>query len=173
MKNQVEVRGSTAAIKIIRRGCLVLETLVDVSDLPAIDAAFSSVSAHFCPRSENFYAIGYAWRSGSDVQERLSRFLMAAPREMVVDHINHDTMDNTRSNLRIVDVSANALNRKGPRAGSKAGYIGVSWCEVKQRWQAERRIAGVRYYLGQFRDKAEAIKRVERFNASFPGPDAA
>jgi hypothetical protein len=43
---------------------------------------------------------------------RMHRFVMAAKPWEVVDHINHDTLDNRKSNLRITDHAGNSANRK-------------------------------------------------------------
>lgn len=41
----------------------------------------------------------------------LHRLLMGSPRDMVVDHLNQQTLDNRRENLKIVTHSENMLNR--------------------------------------------------------------
>ena len=56
----------------------------------------------------------------------LHRFLLNPPKDMLVDHINGDSLDNRRQNLRIVNHQINALNRKTFRissSGVKHVYI--------------------------------------------------
>lgn len=67
----------------------------------------------------------------------LSRFLMNPPKGYWVDHINGNTRDNRRSNLRIVRPSENSRNRKA-RGSSK--YLGVSWCNTTKKWVASIKI---------------------------------
>lgn len=43
-----------------------------------------------------------------------------------VDHKDHDTLNNTRNNLRLATPSQNGMN-KGRQANNTSGYKGVSW----------------------------------------------
>jgi hypothetical protein len=56
----------------------------------------------------------------------LHRFIMNAPKGQDVDHINHDTLDNRKDNLRIVSPQENNCNRDGPFSTSKLDIRGVS-----------------------------------------------
>lgn len=50
----------------------------------------------------------------------LHRFILNAPKNKIVDHINHNKNDNRKSNLRLTDYKTNALNRlKKPKGISK------------------------------------------------------
>lgn len=62
----------------------------------------------------------------------LHRFLTECPSGYVVDHINHDTKDNRRCNLRVCTQGQNLLNKKSESnsglygiSKSKAGYYNV------------------------------------------------
>ena len=56
-------------------------------------------------------------------QYQMHREIMKAPRGVEVDHINGDTLDNRRANLRLATRSQNLANR---RAFSNTGYKGVT-----------------------------------------------
>jgi len=56
----------------------------------------------------------------------MHRLLMDAPKGLQVDHINHDTLDNRRANLRIVTNQVNNANRAGPYSSNKHGVRGLS-----------------------------------------------
>lgn len=56
----------------------------------------------------------------------LHRFIMNAPKGRQVDHINHDTLDNRRANLRVVNNQENNANRDGAYNTSRTGIRGVS-----------------------------------------------
>ena len=53
-------------------------------------------------RNKNFYA----WYG----QVKLHRFIMSTPDNLVVDHINHNSLDNRKSNLRNVSIRENNRN---------------------------------------------------------------
>jgi hypothetical protein len=53
---------------------------------------------------------GYVYKN--DTKETLHRLLTNAPKGYVVDHINHDTLDNRKSNLRVTTLSVNGYNKR-------------------------------------------------------------
>jgi len=55
----------------------------------------------------------------------LHRLITGAPKGAYVDHINHDGLDNRRTNLRICSNRQNMRNRSGVPKSSTTGYIGV------------------------------------------------
>ncbi len=73
-----------------------------------------------------------------------------------IDHINHNTLDNTRINLRAVTTQENARNQV-LRVTNKSGYKGVQQNKGNSKWIATIRDEG-RKYLGSFDDKIEAAK---------------
>lgn len=64
-----------------------------------------------------------------------------------VDHVNGDTLDNRRSNLRVVTQAENQQNR-GKRYSNKSGYKGVSWHEQRRKWAASIKVNKERLFLG-------------------------
>lgn len=70
----------------------------------------------------------------------------------VVDHINGDSLDNRKSNLRTVSQSVNACNRSSPTRG-------VIFCPEKKTrpWRASVQINGRRIALGYHQTETEAL----------------
>jgi hypothetical protein len=66
-----------------------------------------------------------------------------------VDHINHDTTDNRRSNLRIVSASQNSMNRK-PNINNTSGHSGVLTKTEGRTWYATIGVQRKRHHLGSF-----------------------
>jgi hypothetical protein len=92
---------------------------------------------------------------------RLHRVLLGATKGQCVDHINHDGLDNRRSNLRIATHAQNLMNRRkatqwgGRECSSK--YLGVSWEADKKRWLAQVRHDG-KLYRRRFKDEEGAAR---------------
>lgn len=65
-----------------------------------------------------------------------------------VDHRNRAKNDNRWENLREATVPQNLAN-SGPRASSKSGVKGVSWCRSTGKWRATITIDGKQRSLGR------------------------
>ena len=93
----------------------------------------------------------------------LHRFIINCPEDKVVDHINGDTLDNRKCNLRICSNQQNCMNANLSK-NNTSGYTGVIWHKLSQKWQSEIRVDGKHIYLGLFinlEDAIEARKQAE------------
>ena len=63
--------------------------------------------------------------NGKYSTQRMHREIMKTPNGLQCDHINHNTLDNRKSNLRNVTNSQNQMN-KSRKSGNKSGYKGVN-----------------------------------------------
>ena len=88
---------------------------------------------------------------------RMHRLITNAPKGLVVDHINHNGMDNRKANLRICTYAENSHNRRCGRRGSSK-YKGVSRCKKKELFLACIRCDGKYYHLGRFKSEIAAAK---------------
>lgn len=79
-----------------------------------------------------------------------------------VDHIDHDGLNNQKSNLRIVD---NRLNHHNRRNQGKSYLVGACWDKARNKWISYIRLEGRKTYIGRFNTEEEAhrayMKRVE------------
>jgi hypothetical protein len=92
----------------------------------------------------------------------LSRFIMdAVDPQIKVDHINHDILDNRRSNLRLCTHAENCRNRRTP-INNTSGYTGVYWAEDRNCWRAQITYNKRTMYLGSFSSKTKAAKAYNR-----------
>ena len=87
----------------------------------------------------------------------LHRFICGTPKGYVTDHIDLDTMNNRKKNLRTVTRSQNSMNRE-MQLNNKSGHNGVIWVERFSKWMAHIRKSGVQTNLGYYEDINEAVK---------------
>lgn len=99
----------------------------------------------------------YAYRTRKRSTEYLHRFLFdVTDPTLTVDHINGDTLDNRRKNLRVVSYSANQQN-KPKRHGTVSRYIGVSKRpDDKSKWRSRIRYNCREVYLGTTSSEIDA-----------------
>ena len=107
----------------------------------------------------------YCWRKNQDgyivttvdrANVFLHRLLTKAPPGFVVDHINHDTTDNRRQNLRVVTQSQNMQNAcfEGTNI---SGMVGVNWDEKMKKWHARINVNKETIQLGYYEDFDDAV----------------
>lgn len=81
----------------------------------------------------------------------MHRQIMNAPSGMVIDHINGNSLDNRKSNLRICTHRQNQQNRYTHRAGR---LVGATF--KKGKWIAKITYDNKIKYLGRFKTEIEA-----------------
>lgn len=96
--------------------------------------------------------------SGKAHTVKMHRFIMGAQPEQDVDHINHDGLDNCRSNLRLCTSTENRYNQRKQRRHTGSAYKGVTQNGQGQRWRARIALNGHRYHLGYFDTEADAAR---------------
>ena len=87
------------------------------------------------------------YQDGRSAYELLHRVIVGAQADQVVDHINGDTLDNRRENLRVCDNAENTRNRKRHR-NNALGIKGVY--RKHSGYAAQIRFNGVKHCLGIF-----------------------
>jgi hypothetical protein len=86
------------------------------------------------------------------------RLVTGAPASTTVDHINKDTLDNRKENLRLVTKSENAQNSM-PRANCTSQYKGVF--KRGDTYRAYINYKGKRIYLGSTPNEPIAASRYD------------
>jgi hypothetical protein len=72
-----------------------------------------------------------------------------------VDHINGNTLDNRKFNLRICTAAENTKNTK-LKSSNTSGYKGVAWHTGTNKWRAYIVLDNRQKHLGLFKTKEEA-----------------
>ena len=88
---------------------------------------------------------------------------MNPPKNLEVDHINNDKLDNRVSNLRVITHRQNLLNRLHLFRNNKSGYRGVSWSKGMKKWVAQITRNNKTISLGFFNDPRKAAKKYNEY----------
>lgn len=94
----------------------------------------------------------YASASVNGINTFIHRLLLSPSSGVDVDHINGDSLDNRRQNLRFATHAQNMRNT-GPKGG---GFKGVSFHKSRMWWQAHITVSGKFKYLGVYPTAVEA-----------------
>ncbi len=106
---------------------------------------------------ENYY---YGIRKVSKGKHiKIHREIMGVlDRKLYVDHINGDTLDNRKENLRVCTPEQNQFNRKKQKGNYTSIYKGVIWNKINLNWNARISCKGKRIHLGVFDNEKGAAK---------------
>lgn len=111
------------------------------------------------------YHNGYARRNvkvnGKSVSYFMHRIITNAPGKMEVDHIDGNTLNNQRKNLRVCTTSQNQANRPKSK-NNTSGYKGVSWHKKNKKWFAQVNKNGKRVFGKYFESAEEAAEAYKK-----------
>lgn len=160
MNNNFEIKGEITVIYLKIKDGTILETTISTSDLDKVKEFPNLWHAGWSKFTNSYYVIGTLPRiKGVGKNVRLHRWILDDPKGLVVDHVNHNTLDNTRKNLRLLTKSENLQNRKGAMKNNKSsGIRGVSWDKRRQKWVAYIGIKGKLKFLGYYENIQDAEK---------------
>lgn len=126
-----------------------------------VDAVdYEELSTHnWCAKwngyNEDYYAIRNAGVLPNNKRISMHRHILNISDMRIVDHINGDTLDNRRNNLRICTHQQNLFNSKR-NIKNTSGYKGVSLS--KGKWSVRYRDDGRYKYGGSFTEKNDAAQ---------------
>lgn len=114
--------------------------------------------------------LGYLISKKDNIGYKLHNVVMNITPTMnkYIDHINHNTSDNRKINLRIVSASKNQMN-KVMQKNNTSGVTGVMWHSRDQIWEARIGVNKNDIYLGRFRDFNEAVNARKKAEEKYFG----
>lgn len=128
-----------------------LVALIDEADLDAV----SQHSWHARNCKGRLYAATSDRREGYPSTLYMHRLIL--PGANRVDHINGNSLDNRRANLRDVTHRQNIANTFA-RDGGTSRFKGVHWARHAKKWSAHITVNGKGRNLGYFVDETDAAK---------------
>ena len=99
--------------------------LIDIEDVEKIQKYTWRL---YYRKGANFYAVAHLNKNDNI---RLHRYITNCPSDLVVDHINHNTLDNRKCNLRVCSQRANTLNATLSK-NNTTGFNGIQ--KVNNKW---------------------------------------
>jgi len=85
----------------------------------------------------------------------LHRFITNCPKNLIIDHLNHNGLDNRKENLKICTYNENNKNSSF-RKTNTSGFTGVTWDKESKKWRAQIRFNKKSFNLGRFSSRGEA-----------------
>ena len=115
-------------------------------------------------RNTNIY---YAERQAETVFGKrevhlMHRVIMDTPNELQVDHINHNTLDNRKQNLRLCTRSQNLANQKPQKRITSSKYKGVHWSKQSKKWCVQIKFNNKNTHIGYFKTELQAAKAYDK-----------
>jgi hypothetical protein len=157
MTNEYEIRGDVTVIFLHVSGEITCETAINTVDLHRANEFNGEWYAKWSEDSQCYYVYGSTEINGKRTMISLHRWLMNAPKNIEVDHVNNNGLDNCRSyNLRFASGSENKQNRRGAQKNSKTGIRGVSLHKPTGKWIVQVAVNGKHYYCGLYEDLKHA-----------------
>jgi len=140
------------------------EVLIDDEDFDRVNLYRWSVQK----RKNGFRAMRKP-KPGEDQNIYLHRYILNVPRGLEIDHINHNQLDNRRSNLRIVSHRQNLQSRRGNLKKS-IKFKGVSFNRRYLRpFISQITFENRNVYLGCYQNAIEAAKAYDSKAREFFG----
>lgn len=107
--------------------------------------------------------ITYARTTKDDKKIFLHRLivgLLDSPRSVCVDHIDHNGLNNVRSNLRITDQRGNNRNKRKSLTKTSSCFKGVTWVKIESNpwWARIQMPERINKSLGYYPTEVEAAQ---------------
>jgi hypothetical protein len=132
---------------------LGLSAFIDADDFAWL-SAFKWRASH-SGRSK-FYAVRSARIEGVERNLYMHRVIADAPAGYDVDHVNGNSLDNRRCNLRVCTHAQNLRNARW--RGGTSQFKGVCWHPGAKAWEAYIRLDRRKLYLGCFASEVDAAR---------------
>lgn len=161
MFNDYEIQGQVTSILLTHKRFGNMHCIIDTEDLPML-IEFNHKWHPVLLNGSHYVLTG---QRGKTVY--LHRYVMDAPKHLQVDHINHDTLDNRHSNLRLVTSQQNNQNKIKPNRDNKtSGIRGVTWDKNRGKWMSKYILDGKTNFVGRYDSLCEAEQAIKAARAN-------
>ena len=155
----IDEENEIAKIELHRKTEENIWTIIDLEDLDRVINFPYTWSPSWNDNSKTFYCHTIDYSCSKSKKIALQVFI-ANPEEdksVFIDHINHNTLDNRKENLRKTTNIYNTKHRKGKNSNNTSGYRNVAYIKRdKHPYWVQIMIDGKNTVMGKFDDVDEA-----------------
>lgn len=145
MRNKYRIEDNIVYIEVKYKE-IVMETLIDLEDFDLVNSN-GAWHAQF-DSNDIYYICGHRRINNAKKIIKIHRLIMdISDPKIKVDHINHNTLDNRKCNLRLVTDQENQFNKI---------CKGYTWNKREQKWRAYIKTNGKEKHLGYFFNENDA-----------------
>lgn len=116
-------------------------------------------------KARTFYAIARI----KNVMTRMHRLIMDAHNpKILIDHKDHNGLNNQRDNLRLANAKQNQFNMR-PHVNNKTGFKGVSYHKGDKMYMVFMKVNDKNTYFGSYKTPVDAAKRYNELARQYHG----
>lgn len=154
-KNEYKINGDTTIIYLKQRNGKIFETIIDTKRLQEIINLNVSWHVRYTAKNDTYYAhatkyLGLVNGKPKYMSLHLHKVIMNIPptKKILIDHKNHNGLDNREENLQLSNYIKNGKNRNGKNSNNISGYRNVS--KQGNKWAVQLQINGKNTKLKTF-----------------------
>ncbi|WP_144509889.1 hypothetical protein [Bacillus sp. FJAT-22090] len=171
MKNKYEIREDVTAIFLSNKKGEEYETLIDTEDLAKVREQNLSWHLKWDKVLEQYYCKATKYLGvveGKYKYQTIHLHALVVDFKMQhIDHKNHNTLDNRKSNLIDTTAQKNLFNRIGANKNTSTGVRNVSFCKTTGKYLVQLQINRKNVLFGRFKELEDAILCAEENRAKY------
>jgi hypothetical protein len=134
--------------------------IVDPEDYPRL----AKHKWHLAKSTTGSYAVRWQRNPAKKTRKRIwmHRQLINIPQNLLCDHVNCNSLDNRKTNIRPATASQNLCNRPKRKSKTRSKYKGLEWDKTQRKWKVRIQVNKRKIYLGSFKSEIDAARAYDR-----------